>query len=232
MNGTRNLPVHSSSWAKWDSISRSTNGALLCLPSLRMLLERNGEIKNVKKSFTILRGVRKDGQLRAAEKSSVFLSVLHQHSQPQLNAVSEVTKSLMKTSSLEMKLWLVSGIRGDELIQGLLKSSRSSHGEVGILEWKPKGHLFCSSATTHTLPNVSSTVWLYTAGEVSSQQACSLVTQVFWPIVIPLLVSSNWHWNTKLTYFSQTLFKLWLFCRKFCKLKNFRVQLVYFWMLN
>lgn len=51
-------------------------------------------------------------------------------------------KSLMKTSSLGMKLWLVSGIRSDELIQGLLKSSRSSHEEVGIQGWEAKGTPF------------------------------------------------------------------------------------------
>lgn len=71
--------------------------------------------------------MRKDGQLRAAEKSPVVLSVLR------------FLKSLMKTSSPQVELWLVSGIRGDELIQGFMKPSRSSHGEVGILAREAKG---------------------------------------------------------------------------------------------
>lgn len=39
----------------------------------------------------MLRGVRKDGLLRAAEKSPVVLRALLQHSQPQLDVISEVT---------------------------------------------------------------------------------------------------------------------------------------------
>lgn len=53
---------------------------------------RNGEeIKDVKNSFTMLGGVRKDGQLEAAERSPVIVRMPHQHSQAQLNVVSEVT---------------------------------------------------------------------------------------------------------------------------------------------
>lgn len=178
----------------------------------------------------MFRGLRNDGQLWAAEKSPVALSVLHQHSQPQLNAVSEVT---------DKDSWVWKWNSGWKVESEVTSSSRACWNHPGLpmerwASWdgKLKEHLFWSSATAHTLSNVGSTAWLYTAGEVSSRQACSLVTHIFWPRVIPWLVSSNWHWNAKLTYFSQMLFKLWLFCRKFYKIENYRVQLVYFWMLD
>ena len=68
-------------WAWWESISRNPNGILPYLPSLSIkstLSERNWEeIKNIKNSFKMLGGVRKDGQLEA--QSPIVVSI-HQHS--------------------------------------------------------------------------------------------------------------------------------------------------------
>lgn len=99
--------------------------------------------------------------LRAAEESRLFL----------VSSCLWFLKSL-KTCSLRMAVWPVSGIRGDELIQGLLKSSRLSHEEVGILGQEAKGApplLFSNNSHSAQLASTTSAVpgW-----EVSSQQVC------------------------------------------------------------
>lgn len=69
--------------------------------------------KRIRKVFTTLGGVRKDGQLTAAEKSPAVPRALLQHSL-QLNAVSEVTDEGI---CLGMEIRLASGNRRDELIR-------------------------------------------------------------------------------------------------------------------
>lgn len=119
-------------------------------------------------------------------------------------------KSLMKTSSLGLELQLVRRIRGDKLIQGPLKSSTFSHGQTGSTVtpgWEAKG-LPLLPLWQQPTPGPT---WAHTA------EHGSLGTQVFQSRVIPLLVPSNWHWNKKFTYSSQTLLQSLRFCRKFHK---------------
>lgn len=139
-------------------------------------------------------GVRNDGPLRVAEKGPVVLSALL----PSENlcwGISSASTAKCGSEVTDEDTSPGNGTPAGEWSQrwqaylGSVRSPRPSHGHVGILGWEAKaGGLFYPSAATHTLPDLGSTASASPSRESAVSRHGSLVTQVFWPRVIPSLV--------------------------------------------
>lgn len=76
-----------------------------------------------------------------------------------------------------------------QVYQGLLKPTRPSHGHMGILGWEAKGGpLLPFSSNSHSARLGQHHPSCTQQGKSAGSRHGSLVTQVSWPRVIPLLV--------------------------------------------
>lgn len=139
-------------------------------------------------------GVRNDGPLRVAEKGPVVLSALL----PSENlcwGISSASTAKCGSEVTDEDMSPGNGTPAGEWSQrwqaylGSLKSPRPSHRHVGILGWEAKGGpLLPFSGNSHSARRGQHHLSFTQQGKPAVSRHGSLVTQVFWPRVIPLLV--------------------------------------------